>query len=209
MVPFKRSSSSGRYYSLEKNVQLQKVSRFCCAGRKCCWLRNVMDRTSFRSPRGDALLGQFVQLKSNVITPRFEWPQKREGGWATGRISQILPNGCLVVRFPGRMVFGSEPNTFLADPAEVIQVSFDTCPGIIEKYQHLEDFHWSIRPLSIAFTLLTAAKLGVSVGKCINAKLKKEPDLITRRPVIVAVLKMARLVANRAWFSTNCCTYPV
>ncbi|KAM3327716.1 E3 ubiquitin-protein ligase KEG isoform X1 [Capsicum galapagoense] len=119
-------------------------------------------------------LGEFVQLKSNVRTPRFEWPQKRGGRWATGRISQILPNGCLVVQFPGRMVFGDEPNTFLADPDEVIHVSFDTCPSIIEKYQHLEDFHWSIRPLSIAFTLFTAVKLGVSVGKCINAKLKKD-----------------------------------
>ncbi|KAH0645397.1 hypothetical protein KY284_033281 [Solanum tuberosum] len=52
---------------------------------------------------------------------------------------------------------------------EVIQVSFDTCPGIIEKYQHLEDCHWSILPLSIVFT---AVELSVSVGKCINAKLK-------------------------------------
>ncbi|CAN4087564.1 unnamed protein product [Withania somnifera] len=120
-------------------------------------------------------LGQFVQLKSKIETPRFAWPKKRGGGWATGRISQILPNGCLVVQFPGRMVFGDEPNTFLADPDEAIQVSFDTCPSIIEKYQHLEDFHWSIRPLSIALSLLTAMKLGVSVGKCINTKLKKDP----------------------------------
>ncbi|XP_009784374.1 protein KINASE OF THE OUTER CHLOROPLAST MEMBRANE 1 [Nicotiana tabacum] len=120
-------------------------------------------------------LGQFVQLKSNVETPRFEWPQKRGGGWASGRISQIFPNGCLLVQFPGRMVFGDEPNTFLADPDEVIQVSFDTCPGIVEKYQHLEDFHWAIRPLSIAFSLFTAVKLGVSVGKCIKSKLKKDP----------------------------------
>ncbi|XP_010316568.1 protein KINASE OF THE OUTER CHLOROPLAST MEMBRANE 1 isoform X1 [Solanum lycopersicum] len=125
-------------------------------------------------------LGQFVQLKSNVETPRFEWPKKWGGGWATGRISQILPNGCLVVQFPGRLVFGDEPNTFLADPDEVMEVSFDTCPGIIKKYQHLEDFHWCIRPLSIAFSLLTAAKLGVSVGKCINAKLKKDHDHRTK-----------------------------
>lgn len=118
------------------------------------------------------LLGEFVQVKSNVETPRFEWPQKWGGGWATGRIAQILPNGCLVVQFPGRLVFGDKPNTFLADPDEVIKVSFDTCPGIIKKYQHLEDFHWCIRPLSVAFTLFTAAKLGVSVGRCINAKLK-------------------------------------
>ncbi|KAK6802878.1 hypothetical protein RDI58_000662 [Solanum bulbocastanum] len=79
-----------------------------------------------------------------------------------------------MLKLPGRLVFGDEPNTFLADPDEVIEVSFDSCPGIIKKYQQLEDFHWCIRPLSIAFSLLTAAKLGVSVGKCINAKLKKD-----------------------------------
>ncbi|CAN4113888.1 unnamed protein product [Withania somnifera] len=136
-------------------------------------IRSRKERTFFRSTKG---LGEFVQLKSNVKTPRFEWPQKRGGEWATGRISQIPPNGCLIVQFPGRMVFGDGPNTFFADPDEVIQVSFDTCPTIIDKYQHLEDFHWSIRPLSIAFSLFTAVKLGVSVGKCINAKLKDSKD---------------------------------
>ncbi|XAR50538.1 Non-specific serine/threonine protein kinase [Bertholletia excelsa] len=41
-------------------------------------------------------IGQFVRIKENVFTPRFEWPLKRGGSWATGRILQILPNGCLV-----------------------------------------------------------------------------------------------------------------
>ncbi|KAL6512894.1 hypothetical protein OROHE_019684 [Orobanche hederae] len=69
-------------------------------------------------------VGQFVRLKENVVTPRF----KRGGEWTVGRITQILPNGCLVVNFPGRLVLGDESNIFLADPAEVERVGFDTCP---------------------------------------------------------------------------------
>jgi hypothetical protein len=90
-----------------------------------------------------------------------------------GRISQVLPNGCLVVSFPGRLVLGDESNIFLADPAEVEAVSFDTCPGVVKKYQHIEDFHWAVRPLAIACTLFTAMKLGLFVGQNIGARLKK------------------------------------
>ncbi|KAG6409503.1 hypothetical protein SASPL_127543 [Salvia splendens] len=43
--------------------------------------------------------GQFLKLKSSVFSPRFDWPRGRGGDWATGRICQVLPNGCLVVRF--------------------------------------------------------------------------------------------------------------
>ncbi|CAK9164887.1 unnamed protein product [Ilex paraguariensis] len=118
-------------------------------------------------------VGQFVRLKEHVFTPRFDWPCKRGGAWATGRISQILPNGCLVVRFPGRFVFGDVSNSFLADPAEVESVSFDTCPGVVEKYQHIEDFHWAVRPLVITFSLFTALKLGLFVRKNVGATLKK------------------------------------
>jgi hypothetical protein len=118
-------------------------------------------------------IGQFVRLKANVSTPRFEWPHKNGAAWATGRISQVLPNGCLVVSFPGRLVFGDESNTFLADPAEVEAVSFDTCPGVVQKYQHIEDFHWAVRPFAIACTLFTAMKLGLFVGQNIGARLKK------------------------------------
>ncbi|KAE8721204.1 Kinase superfamily protein isoform 2 [Hibiscus syriacus] len=117
--------------------------------------------------------GQFARLKATVLSPSFEWPRKRGGAWSSGRISEIHPNGCLVVEFPGIFVFGNEPNKLLADPAEGEPVSFDTCPGIIEKYQHLEDFHWDVRPLAIAFSLLTAMKLTISVGRCINAILKE------------------------------------
>lgn len=117
-------------------------------------------------------VGQFVRLRTNVETPRFEWPRKTAREWATGRISQILPNGCLVVYFPGRLVLGDETNVFLADPAEVEQVSFDTCPGVVKKYQHVEDFHWGVRPLVIALGLFSTMKLTVCVGKRVSRKLR-------------------------------------
>ncbi|KAF2287236.1 hypothetical protein GH714_039407 [Hevea brasiliensis] len=110
-------------------------------------------------------VGQFVRLKANVLSPRFEWPHKRRGAWATGKIRQILPNGCLIVKFPGRLTFGEECSTFFADPAEVEVVSFKSCPGMVKKYQHLEDFHWGVRPLLIALGLFTAMKVGFLWGR--------------------------------------------
>ncbi|KAK3043746.1 hypothetical protein RJ639_001942 [Escallonia herrerae] len=119
-------------------------------------------------------VGQFVRLKSNFFSPRFEWPRKRAVEWATGRICQVLPNGGLVVKFPGRLTFGDETSSFLADPAEVEAVSLNTCQGIVKKYQHLEDFHWAVRPLLIALGLFTAMKLGFFAGKKIRrSKVKK------------------------------------
>ncbi|KAI3838358.1 hypothetical protein MKX03_023635 [Papaver bracteatum] len=67
------------------------------------------------------------------------------------RISQILPNGCLVVKFP--------------DPAKVELVSFRTCAGVVKKYQHLKAFHWEVRPLIFSLGLFTAVRLGVLVGR--------------------------------------------
>ncbi|XP_071697829.1 protein KINASE OF THE OUTER CHLOROPLAST MEMBRANE 1 [Rutidosis leptorrhynchoides] len=112
--------------------------------------------------------GQFVRLKSNVYSPRFQWLRKRGCEWATGRVSQVLPNGCLVVNFPSKLTFGDERNSFLADPAEVELVSFSTSPNMIKKYQHLEDFHWAVRPLLVSFGLFAAIKLGLRVGKKIG-----------------------------------------
>ncbi|XP_062163654.1 protein KINASE OF THE OUTER CHLOROPLAST MEMBRANE 1 isoform X2 [Alnus glutinosa] len=109
-------------------------------------------------------VGQFVRLKANVLSSRFEWPRKRGGAWATGRIRWILPNGCLIVKFPGILTFGDEWTTYLADPAEVEVVTFNTCPGMVNKYQHLEDFHWAVRPLLITLGLFTAMRLGIFVG---------------------------------------------
>lgn len=126
-------------------------------------------------------VGQFVRVKSNVYSPRFEWPQKRGAEWATGKSYQVLPNGCLVVKFPGRLSFGDESSNFLADPAEVEVVSFKNCPGMVKKYQHLEDFHWAVRPLLIALGLFTAMKLGFIVGKKMGgSKVKKDQKLISQ-----------------------------
>lgn len=111
-------------------------------------------------------VGQFVRLRTNTSSPRFEWPRKRGGVFATGRISQILSNGCLVVTFPGKFSLG-EVCSCLADPSEVEVVSFDKCEGVVKKYEHLEDFHWAVRPLFIAIGFFTAMKLGIFVGKSI------------------------------------------
>ncbi|XP_073148865.1 protein KINASE OF THE OUTER CHLOROPLAST MEMBRANE 1 [Henckelia pumila] len=119
-------------------------------------------------------VGQFVKLKSSVFSPRFEWPRKRGGEWATGRICQVLPNGCLIAKFPGKFKIGDEKSSFLADPAEAELISFDTCPTVVKKYQHLEDFHWAIRPILIALGLFTAMKFGLFVGKKVGrSKAKK------------------------------------
>ncbi|KAK1364028.1 E3 ubiquitin-protein ligase KEG [Heracleum sosnowskyi] len=119
-------------------------------------------------------VGSFVRLKANVFTPRFEWPRKKGGTWSTGRIAQTHPNGCLVVKFPGRFVFGNEPNSFLADPADVESVTFDSYPGLVGKYQHLEDYHWAARPLTIAFSVFTVMKFGIYVGKSMGAGIKRK-----------------------------------
>ncbi len=122
-------------------------------------------------------VGQFVSLKANVLSPRFEWPRKRGGAWATGRIWWILPNGCLLVKFPGILTLRDEWSS-IADPAEVEAVAFNTCPGMVKKYQHLEDFHWAVRPLLITLGLFTAMKLGIFVGKKMGrSKVKKQQTI--------------------------------
>lgn len=133
---------------------------------------------------GPFLVGEFMRPKANITTPQFEWPHKRSGGaWASGKISQIHPNGCLEVRFPGRFVLGDESTCFLANPEEVERVSFDTCPGIVEKYEHVEDFHWAVRPLTIAFGLLTATKVGTFVGRNVSARLGKRKKIQKKKDV--------------------------
>ncbi|GAB2215408.1 hypothetical protein Droror1_Dr00019792 [Drosera rotundifolia] len=147
-------------------------------------------------------VGQFVKLKSNVFSPRFEWPHKKGGAWATGRIAQIHPNGCLVVKFPGRLPFADKQNSFLADPAQVEVVSFENSPGVVQKYQHLEDFHWAVRPLLVAFGLFTAMKFGIFVGKKI---VKPKP----KKSQVVAVEKDGQSVdgsSNSAWLHSSVAT---
>lgn len=121
-------------------------------------------------------VGQFVTLKTNVFTPRFDWPRKRGGAWAAGRIVQILPNGCLVARFPGRFMFGNEPSSFMVDPAEVELVSFETCQGVVKKYQHIEDYHWAVRPLMIAFSVITTLRFGILVGGTVRVRMRSSQN---------------------------------
>lgn len=110
-------------------------------------------------------VGQFVRVKDHVVGPRFEWPRRRSGMWATGRVSKVLPNGCLMVSFPGRFVFKDDETSFLADPAEVVSVTFGSCDGLVKKYVHVEDFHWSVRPIVVTLCVLTAVKLGFSMRR--------------------------------------------
>ncbi|XVF48349.1 hypothetical protein PTKIN_Ptkin03bG0183100 [Pterospermum kingtungense] len=141
-------------------------------------------------------VGQFVRLKSNVVSPRFDWPRKRGGMWATGKICWILPNGCLVVKFPGRLSFGDEFSKFLADPAEVEVVSFNTCPGVVKKYQHLEDFHWAVRPLLVALGVFMAMKVGMFVGRGIGkCKVKRQSSILHNH----AQLMDCQTGGNPAW----------
>ncbi|CAI9771498.1 unnamed protein product [Fraxinus pennsylvanica] len=53
-------------------------------------------------------------------------------------------------------------------PAEVELVSFDTCHGMVKKYQHLDDFHWAVRPLSIALGLFSSMKFDLFIGRKIG-----------------------------------------
>ncbi|CAF2241574.1 unnamed protein product [Brassica napus] len=122
-------------------------------------------------------VGQFVKIKAFVVTPRFKWIRKDRGVWATGRISHVLPNGCLEVEFPGALPFGQEHGSCLADPADVEVVDFSTCEGVVEKYQHLEDFHWAVRPLLIAVGVLTAMTLG---GLLVGKKVGRSKDIKQR-----------------------------
>ncbi|XP_068647346.1 protein KINASE OF THE OUTER CHLOROPLAST MEMBRANE 1 [Aristolochia californica] len=153
-------------------------------------------------------VGQFVRLRGTVVNPRFLWPRKKGGEWATGRVSQVLPNGCLIVKFPGRLAFG-EDDTFLADPAEVVLVSFSTCPGWVKKYQHLEDFHWAVRPLVIALGLFTALKLGMFIGKNVRRSKPKQQPRPRRRKSITASVQGedqgqdGHNVGNPAWLPSS------
>lgn len=153
-------------------------------------------------------IGQFIRLKSNVSNPRFDWPKNKGGIWATGKIMQIYPNGCLVMAFPGRLSLGEAPS-YLADPSEVEAVSFATCDGVLKKYQHLEDYHWSVRPLLIALGLFTALKLGVLVRRRRGdrAKMKKEVKALhgesPRRQQQEKKIQDGQNGSNSAWFPSS------
>lgn len=115
-----------------------------------------------------------MRLKSNVLSPWFEWPQKTGAAWATWRVFWILRNGCLVVKFPGRLTFGEDCSSFLADLVEVEAVTFSTCPGMVKWCQHLEDHLWVVRPLLIALGLFTIMQIGFFVVEESEGRIKGE-----------------------------------
>lgn len=157
-----KHSSTGIIHSIQRDGSVAVGF----VGLETLWRGNISQLQAANS----YYVGQFVRLKANVLVPRFKWPHKT-GVWATGRIKQVLPNGYLVVGFPG-LLLGDESNSFSADPAEVELVAFDTCSGLVDKYQHIEDFHWTVRPLVIAIGLFTAVKFSLFVRQTVRAKLK-------------------------------------
>lgn len=149
-------------------------------------------------------IGQFIRIKSHVSNPRFDWPKNKGCIWATGRIMQILPNGCLVVRFPGRLSFGEAPN-YLADPSEVEPVGFANCDGVVMKYQHLEDYHWVVRPLVVALGVFTAVKLGIFVRRRMGSRsrMKKEVKVWHGESPRRQQEKKTQNGSNSAWFPSS------
>ncbi|KAL2318071.1 hypothetical protein Fmac_031947 [Flemingia macrophylla] len=95
-------------------------------------------------------VGQLVMPKAGVLNPRFAWPHESGGGFAAGRISWILPNGCLAIEFPGILPFLIHGTT-LADPS---QVQLAQRPRL----------HWAVKSLFFAFALFAAFQFGSSTG---------------------------------------------
>ncbi|GKE40266.1 hypothetical protein Tco_1463671 [Tanacetum coccineum] len=112
-------------------------------------------------------------VEGKCLTPRFPWLHKREGIWATSKVVLILPNGCHVLQFLGKFARKGDCKLFLADPSEAKHISFDTCHTLVDKYEHVEDHHWVVRPLMVAFAVHTAMKFGFIVGHNMGSRLKK------------------------------------
>nr|GEX50619.1 reverse transcriptase domain-containing protein [Tanacetum cinerariifolium] len=112
-------------------------------------------------------------VEGKCLTPRFPWLHKREGIWATGKVVRILSNGCHVLQFLGKFARKGNCKLFLADPAKAEHVSFDTCHTLVDKYKHVEDHHWAVRLLMVAFGVHTTVKFGFIVGHNMGSRLKK------------------------------------
>jgi hypothetical protein len=104
--------------------------------------------------------GQFIRIKSDVSSPRFQWPLRKDRCWEIGKVTRVAPNGGLVVSFPGRLWDWGE---WWADPQEVKAVHLDDYDNLIDKYLHLEATHWIVRPLVVSLLSLVALKVGVGV----------------------------------------------
>ncbi|BBN17803.1 hypothetical protein MPTK1_7g16990 [Marchantia polymorpha subsp. ruderalis] len=104
--------------------------------------------------------GQFIRLRNDVLSPRFQWPVKVPGNWDMGRIVNVLPNGGLMVDFPGRF---RNRKGWWADAEEVEVVRIQEIEGIVQKYQHIESMHWAIRPVVSLLGFLIVARAGIVV----------------------------------------------
>ncbi len=114
-------------------------------------------------------LGQYVRLKVEVVAPRFHWPQQETGGWDTGRIATVLPNGGLFVKFPGRLFTGKG---VWADPEETDVVHLNEISGVINKYQHIQKMHWAVRPALALLGFLIAARTGVVIVNLVTRPIR-------------------------------------
>ncbi|MCO5603071.1 hypothetical protein L7F22_057215 [Adiantum nelumboides] len=151
--PSMRSPSSvGMIHGIETNGQL----KVAFLGREMLWIcspRELEKMNPFH-------VGQFVKVRKGVVSPRFQWPLRKDRCWDMGRVAWIAPNGGLVVTFPGRFWNWEE---WWADPEEVEVVQMQDYDNLIDKYHHLEAMHWGVRPLVLALTSLIALKLGAGV----------------------------------------------
>lgn len=151
-------------------------------------------------------VGQFIQLRSDVTTPHFDWPLKEHGGWDMGRIVNIVPNGGLEVEFPGRFW---NSKGWWADPDEVEVVRIQEIEGIVQKYQHVESMHWGIRPLLSLIGALVAARVGIIVvnvvSKPFQGKRGEEQKLAEQKNGAVEA-KEGQPSGNPAWLPPQVAT---
>ncbi|KAI5073535.1 hypothetical protein GOP47_0011548 [Adiantum capillus-veneris] len=146
------SSSVGVIHGIETSGQL----KVAFLGREMLWICSPRELEKVKPFH----VGQFIKVRKEVVSPRFQWPLRKDRCWDTGRISWIAPNGGLVVTFPGRLWNWEE---WWADPEEVEVVQMQDYDNLIDKYYHLEAMHWGVRPLVLAVSSFIALKLGAGV----------------------------------------------
>lgn len=166
-------SSVGMVHGIETNGQL----KVAFLGREMLWICSPREFEKVKPFH----VGQFIKVKKEVVSPRFQWPLRKDRCWDSGRISWVAPNGGLVVTFPGRLWNWDE---WWADPEEVEVVQMQDYDNLIDKYHHLEAMHWGVRPFVLAVTSIIALKLGTGIvcalpypGKGSEKKVKDEQKI--------------------------------
>ncbi|KAH7447311.1 hypothetical protein KP509_01G101300 [Ceratopteris richardii] len=170
----KRSpSSTGVIHGIETNGQL----KVAFLGMEMLWICSPMELEKTMQFH----VGQFIKVREAVVSPRFQWPLRKDRCWDLGRISWIAPNGGLVVTFPRRLWNCEE---WWADPEEVEVVQMQDYDNLFDKYCFLEAMHWSVRPFMLAIASAIALKLGAGFirllplpGKGPNRNAKGEPKI--------------------------------